>query len=419
MDRDIEGGKAQMVTALFIKAIADEKEWEDVMHDIRIGADIIAIIAGILTMGLTGEVSAIAIADLTLASIDLSLMDEDVKKWLSQSPEGKWFVENWDIIYGLVGAGILSVVLIEGILTYGPALLEKLKNLKNLKGNYLIFTIQLEKLITELDAYQARNAANVIEEVTLVGEKNGLLKKLLRLVSSPEENLQFIVEDIAKKGLSVRKVAENEYEILYKGQVLKTGKDYEAGAFLRKYFWKSAKSTEELLNQELLNVLRKLETFTINRNFKGVIYEMTKKGNTIIWKFADDLSTFPNRADLSEYGIIEYNFRIPDKLLKEPYKGFGQKFLDESFEIYGKEIKGAKADWYDGYNSYPGGSSLGYKQFWKAYNELGDKNEALKTTTFYKTMIKRGISILTKESVSIDDLDQSVSVIIYNKNFNK
>jgi hypothetical protein len=32
----------------------------------------------------------------------------------------------------------------------------------------------------------------------LVGERNGLLKKLLQLVSSPGENVQFIVEDIAK-----------------------------------------------------------------------------------------------------------------------------------------------------------------------------------------------------------------------------
>ncbi|PTT77864.1 MULTISPECIES: hypothetical protein [unclassified Chryseobacterium] len=255
MDRDIEGGKAQMVTALFIKAIADEKEWEEVMRDIRIGTDIIAIIAGILTMGLTGEVSAIAIADITLASIDLSLMNEDVKKWLSQSPEGKWFVDNWDIIYGLVGAGMLSVVLIDGILTHGPTLLEKLKNLKNVKGNFRIFTEQLEKLITELDAYQVRNATNVIEEVTLVGEKNGLLKKLLKLVSSPEENLQFIVEDIANKGLSVRKVAENEYEVLYKGQILKTGKDSEIGAFLKKYFWKSVRQVGKEVLKDIIRTI--------------------------------------------------------------------------------------------------------------------------------------------------------------------
>jgi len=146
-----------------------------------------------------------------------------------------------------VGAGIMSVVVMEGILTHGPTLLENLKNLKNVKGNYRIFTEQLEKLIAELEAYKARNATNVIEEVTLVGERNGLLKKLLQLVSSPGENLQFIVEDIAKKGLSVKKISQTEYEVYYKGTSIFEGNQYEAGAFLRKYFWKSLrKSTEEL-----------------------------------------------------------------------------------------------------------------------------------------------------------------------------
>jgi hypothetical protein len=48
---------------------------------------------------------------------------------------------------------MMSVVIMEGISTYGPTLLEKLKNLKNIKGNYRIFTEQLEKFITELEAY--------------------------------------------------------------------------------------------------------------------------------------------------------------------------------------------------------------------------------------------------------------------------
>ncbi|WP_157456533.1 hypothetical protein [Chryseobacterium hispalense] len=409
------GQKAELVTALFIKALADEKEWTEVLKYIRIGGDIFAIIAGLFTMGAAGELSLLAITDLALASVDLSLMDEDVRKWLSQYPEGKWFVENWDLIYALVGAGIMSVVIMEGILTYGPMLLENLKNLKNVKGNYRIFTEQLEKLIAELEAYQARNAANVIEEVTLVGEKNGLLKKLLQLVSSPGENLQFIVEDIAKKGLSVRKVAENEYEVLYKGQVLKTGKDYEAGAFLRKYFWKSARNAEELLRKELFTVLKKLETFTINLDFKGIIYEMTKKGNTIIWRFSDDLSTFPNRAELSEYGFISYNFKIPDQLLKKPYGGFGQQFLNESFEIFGEHINGAIASWNEN-PSYPGGSSLGYKQFWEVFNKTQNQNEALKATTFYKTMSKKGISKITERSVNFGEFDE-IDVIIYKKNF--
>lgn len=58
-------------------------------------------------------------------------------------------------------------------------------------------------------------------------------------MSSPQENLAFIVEDIVKKGLSVKKISQEKYEIFYKGFSIFEGGQYEAGAFLRKYFWKS------------------------------------------------------------------------------------------------------------------------------------------------------------------------------------
>jgi len=241
--------KANLVTALFIKAIADEKEWADVMEDIRIGGDIFAIIAGFMTMGLTGNLSVLAIADIGLASIDLALMNEDVKKWVSDLPGGKWFVENWDTIYALVGAGILSVVMIEGILTHGPALLETIKNLKNVKGNYLTFTKQLEKLIEELQAYQLRNPSNVIEEVVLVGEKNGLLKKLLKPFLGADANVEYIVEQLAKRSISVKKAGDNLYEIYYKGKLVTVADAKETGTFLRNNFYKTERQLEEVVRK--------------------------------------------------------------------------------------------------------------------------------------------------------------------------
>jgi hypothetical protein len=52
-------------------------------------------------------------------------------------------------------------------------------------------------------------------------------------------------------------------------------------------------------------------------------------------------------------------------------------------------------------HDYLGGQSLGYKQFWEVYNKTQNESEALKATTFYKTMSKKGISKITKESVDI------------------
>ncbi|SFN57315.1 Papain fold toxin 1, glutamine deamidase [Chryseobacterium oleae] len=239
--------KANLVTALFIKAIADEQEWAEVMQNIRIGGDIVAIIAGFMTMGLTGNLSVLAIADIGLASIDLALMNEDVKKWIADLPGGKWFVENWDTIYALVGAGILSAVMIEGILTHGPALLEKIKSIKNLNGNYLIFTQQLEKLITELEAYRLRNPGNVLEEVVLVGEKNGLLKKLLKPFLGADANLEYIIEQLGKRNISVKKAGDNFYKVYYKDDLVILASEKETGVFLRNNFYKTETQLEEIV----------------------------------------------------------------------------------------------------------------------------------------------------------------------------
>lgn len=232
-----KGEKAELVTALYLKAIADEKEWAEVMHYIRIGGDVFAIILGLITMGATGEVSAIAIADIGLASIDLALMDEDVKKWLSQSPEGKWFVENWDVIYALAGAGIMSYVIMEGILTYGPALLEKLKNLKNPISKYRSFITQLDELVKQISAYEAQlTKEGIIEEVIIAAKQNssGIIKKLLKLIfpESIETFLKGAAEDLVEKGFSIVKQGE-DYVVSYKGVEILKGKDRLTGEFLR------------------------------------------------------------------------------------------------------------------------------------------------------------------------------------------
>lgn len=113
-----------------------------------------------------------------------------------------------------------------------------------------------------MQAYQLRNPSNVIEEVVLVGEKNGLLKKLLKLVSSPQENLAFIVEDIAKKGFSVKKISQEKHEIFYKGVSIFEGGEYEVGAFLKKCFWKGLKG---LKDNELLPVFAEISRTVVSK----------------------------------------------------------------------------------------------------------------------------------------------------------
>jgi hypothetical protein len=67
-------------------------------------------------------------------------------------------------------------------------------------------------------------------------------------------------------------------------------------------------------------------------------------------------------------------------------KGLGQKITSEVFEFFKDNIKSIKTDWRLN-PSYPEGSSLGYKEYTKALKEFnGNKELAVKETTFYKTM---------------------------------
>ncbi|MEC3876495.1 hypothetical protein [Chryseobacterium salviniae] len=395
------GQKAELVTALFIKALADEKEWTEVLKYIRIGGDIVAIIAGLVTVGAAGELSLLAITDLALASIDLSLMDEDVRKWLSQYPEGKWFVENWDLIYALVGAGIMSVVIMEGILAYGPVLLENLKNLKNVKGNYRIFTEQLEKLIAELEAYQARNTANVIEEVVLMGEKNGLLRKLVKFFSSSDANFEYIIQNLTQKRISVRKAGDNLYEVYYKWYLVTTGTEAEVGAFLSRVYYASPAKAAEFIQRVLIESLTDFEKAgllkSIYHYYKGLKYKILIYEDQIIWKVADERFVWENSARVWG-GELEFDFNTYG------VKGLGQKFTDEAFNHFGNKIKTIKVKWKQ-LPDYPGGESLGYKQFYEVFDETYDFEKAVQGTRFYKTMQKKGYQKIdgyeTKESVIV------------------
>lgn len=396
--------KANLVTALFIKATADEEEWAEVMENIRIGGDIVAIIAGFMSMGLTGNLSVLAIADIGLASIDLALMNEDVKKWVSDLPGGKWFVENWDTIYALVGAGILSAVMIEGILTHGPALLETIKNLKNIKGNYLIFTKQLEKLIIELEAYRLRNPSNVIEEVILMGEKNGLLRKLVKFFSSSDANFEYIIKNLTEKKITVRKAGDNLYEVYYKWHIVKTGTEAEVGAFLSRVYYASPTKATEFIQGVLIESLTDFEKAgllkSIYHYYKGLKYRILIYEDQIIWKVADERFVWENSARVWG-GELEFDFNTYG------VKGLGQKFTDEAFNHFRKKVKTIKVEWKQ-LSDYPGGESLGYKQYWETYFEIGDDIQAVRSTTFYKTMSKRGFTQV--RSIRLED--ESVIVVL-------
>lgn len=397
--------------AIMLYYMADNANHEELVKMLRLTLDVVAILAAVYSGGTSSVL--IRVAEAGLALTDIAMMSEDVRNFLSQNEFGAWFVENWDTIYLMAGLGFLSRVIIRGILTKGPALLESLKNVRNIPKNWALFRKDLEKLIKELEAYEARQAAKVatneIEEVVIQGEKYGLWKKVLNLASSPEKYVEKVVQDLAAKGLSVKKTEKGVYEVIYNGKPLFSGKDFEVGRFLKQAHFKNIKNAEEFANKIALNIFREKVAHSANLKYKGIVYEVTRTVTKIKWKFLDNSSKILNSASVSPEKFIEFDFNIPEEHLG---KGLGQHFLDESFEIFGAEsIDGAEVSWASD-PSYPDGSSLGYKEFWKYFDKLKDEKKALMETTFYKTMKKRGIDLITDESIQID-YQKSIYVKVY------
>lgn len=315
--------KADLVTSLYVKAIADEKEWEEFWRAIRFGGDLLAIIFGILSLGSTASVSMIAIADIGLAATDILMMSDDVKAWLSNIPEGKWLADNWDVIYGLIGAGMLTVFMIRGILENGPKLLNAIKNTrKNLKTNPKIFVEQLEKLMIKLKSYETKLplATKEIEGV-IITEKANYLKKILKLVfSSADDFIDTVAKDLSAKGLSVNKTEEELYQIFYKGVLIKSGKNYEIGALLKTIHFRSGNSFLRLVMPVVNKTIK--SSFTHLATSGAKLTGLEDIGTYLVGSFWSDFENILKQLDYPEITDIQI---LRDKNFEFPLPK-GQKF---------------------------------------------------------------------------------------------
>ena len=132
-----EDGTEQTVAAIYVKFLSDTAEKELIKETIIIIAEIVSIIvsAGALMAGAGIFWSTMAITDIVLTGTDLALKVDEIKNELVKYEAGKWFVDNWNTIYGAGGFVMLSAAAVKGILTQGPKLLTQLThtqaNLKN------------------------------------------------------------------------------------------------------------------------------------------------------------------------------------------------------------------------------------------------------------------------------------------------
>lgn len=286
--------KSLPMPALYAYYLVDQKDQDNLMQDLRISLDILAIVAGVATFGASTGITAVIIAlDIGLAATDLILMNDEVKDFLSQYEGGAWFVENWDIIYAVVGLGMITTLLLRGIAQNGPQLLEALKNVKNIGQKKRIFIKQLEDLITKATAYEAKNAI-ALEEVVVTATKIKP-RNVFDISRSVRNWLKEIGVEIIPKA--------KDYILKWKNKSIFRGDHKEI-----RYFWD--KILKPRLGSGTGGILKYLEVLSRNMvaqehamscaaacikqlaKDKGI--EITEEAVRILAKTTEETGTFPN-----------------------------------------------------------------------------------------------------------------------------
>ena len=124
-DLSVETDQAYFVPAIYVKALADAEEWEVVMQNIRMAADLLAVVIGVATLP-TGNpyFLLLAIADITLAGADLTIQVFRGQILLIEG--GEDFLNKWEQIYTTGGFAIAGLTLVGGFYAGAARLLTKL-----------------------------------------------------------------------------------------------------------------------------------------------------------------------------------------------------------------------------------------------------------------------------------------------------
>ncbi len=210
---DTSNGEGQPipVPAIYIKALSDETEWQDIHRNIRIGANILAVILGIVSLGATSPLLvALAYADIALSTADLGIavFEEEIRK----AEGGAEFLAVWD-----------QVMIVGGIATAGPLLVNKIfttgtKVMRLAKDGKLIASMQ--DCLAQV-AERSKNIGNFV---------NGTKAAVLDLTKEFTVDLRIRLKKLQELGVVVLKgqlkFATYEgkgYALVYKGEVIAEG----------------------------------------------------------------------------------------------------------------------------------------------------------------------------------------------------
>uniref|UniRef100_UPI002613B129 hypothetical protein n=1 Tax=uncultured Chryseobacterium sp. TaxID=259322 RepID=UPI002613B129 len=217
--RDINGEKeaGYFVPAILLKAMADEKQWEVILQNIRIAADLVAVVIGVLTLPAGNPyLLLLAIADVTLAGADLTF--QAFREEIIKHEGGQEFLNAWDGIYAAGAALTGGTLLVGALYKVGLKLLTLPEIVKNVNLQNTIKTYMIGVLLEfNISNFQGNTVKILTQNTEIVTATSGALNefKVKRLF----ERECFIVSGTVTSG---SKTAE-EFAMVYKGELIARG----------------------------------------------------------------------------------------------------------------------------------------------------------------------------------------------------
>lgn len=220
---DISGEKEEtyLVPAIYLKAMADAEEWAVVQQNIRIAANLVAIVIGVATLATSGNPYFIllAAADISLAGADLTV--QAFKEEIATYEGGAEFLTAWEEIYMVGGIALAGLTVVGGFYTGAAKLIAKMAD--GSAKNYLKTLVLKAVLETNISNFQ-RNTIKVIEprEIFLGAEYRALGNTMA------ENGVVFLSGQ--RQGTFL-----NAYAVVYKGEVIEEFTKAEMHMFYKKW----------------------------------------------------------------------------------------------------------------------------------------------------------------------------------------
>ncbi|MCX6316437.1 MAG: hypothetical protein NTW29_04055 [Bacteroidetes bacterium] len=400
-----------IVPAIYVKAIAHVEKVNDILRDIRIGADLLGIILGVATLG-SGSMfwRLIALLDVGISARDLQIMG--IEKELMKTEAGREYIENWNRIQlmgGLAFAMLTAPALFRRTFAVGTRAVTQISRLEIRK---VIYT-SLLRLLLEMNI--ANFAGNTLKLLNYA--------EVIRFI--PRGIPVSLIDGMYKAGAifakgkvaNGRKLTE-EFFVLYEGEIIARGAEKEVidsfkslAGFTREQI---IEALDKIINRRRIAGVKNaadlgksvsnisfelIDEFgnalgTLKRYVKGkeLIYSLIYQKARINYKNIVELLDHTSPAikgltiNKGEY-LLFADLNIPAFITKN-VSGIGKNMLDDALAFFRASKKHGKVNgvvgyWIEHAELYAdyGGKSVNLKKFWEA-RKAGKSMEDAAFSTF-------------------------------------